>query len=254
LTGTRARLEQMENGLAAAEAERKKLSAALDEANERRQSECYALNLKLEATRSRAATAEKLLAEVRQNLSGRTEEIRASERKVVDATVALNAHEKKIERLSALREAQDRHKQELEQSHATLTERSNSLVETVKAREASLAHAEDKIKLLANRLEQLELDMATTRAKTEKRIEDLNAAVQRERMERAVTEGALETTRRDYARLQRELLAERASRQRNPDIDESSDKSKEPAKSKNGKGSGRGGKAEGAENKPAPSR
>ena len=60
----RARLEQLERSLAASEENRKKLSAACDEANERRQSECYAVNLKLDAMRSRAATAEKLLAEV----------------------------------------------------------------------------------------------------------------------------------------------------------------------------------------------
>src|SRR5262245_31819659 len=60
LTAARARLEQQDTSLAAGEEERKKLSAACDEANERRQSECYALNLKLEAMRSRAGTAEKL--------------------------------------------------------------------------------------------------------------------------------------------------------------------------------------------------
>ena len=99
LTAARARLEQLERSLAASEENRKKLSAACDEANERRQSECYAVNLKLDAMRSRAATAEKLLAEVRQSVVGRTEEIRATERRVVDSAVALSASEKKNERL-----------------------------------------------------------------------------------------------------------------------------------------------------------
>ena len=72
---------------AAAEDERKKLSAACDEANERRQSEVYALTLKLDAMRSRSTAAEKLLAEMRQNLVARTEEIRATEAKLVEAVL-----------------------------------------------------------------------------------------------------------------------------------------------------------------------
>jgi len=76
LTAARARLEQMDISLAAAENERATLATARDESNERHQSETYALNLRLEALRSRAATAEQLLAEVRQTLVARTEEIR----------------------------------------------------------------------------------------------------------------------------------------------------------------------------------
>src|SRR5262249_18895585 len=77
LTAARARLEQMDISLAAAENERATLATARDEANERHQSETYALNLRLEALRSRAATAEQLLAEVRQTIVARTEEIGA---------------------------------------------------------------------------------------------------------------------------------------------------------------------------------
>lgn len=91
LAAARTRLEQMQRSLASSESERAALCAARDEANERHQSEAYALNLQLEAMRSRAATAEKLLSEVRQNLVARTEEVRVAERKVVDASIARNA-------------------------------------------------------------------------------------------------------------------------------------------------------------------
>jgi len=87
LSEARARLQQMEHNLAAAEDERKKLSAACDEANERRQSEVYALTLKLDAMRSRSTAAEKLLAEMRQSLVARTEEIRATEAKLMEAVL-----------------------------------------------------------------------------------------------------------------------------------------------------------------------
>jgi len=76
LTEARGRIQQLETSLAAADAERIRLAAACDEANERRQNEVYALGLKLDALGSRSDAAEKLLASVRQNLVARTEETR----------------------------------------------------------------------------------------------------------------------------------------------------------------------------------
>jgi predicted nucleic acid-binding Zn-ribbon protein len=63
----------------------------------------------------------------------------------------------------------------------SLTERSNSLVETLKAREASLAQAEQKIKLLTDRIAEIEVDAGAYRAKTERRIEELTERLQRAR-------------------------------------------------------------------------
>jgi len=206
LTAARARLEQMDISLAATENERVTLATARDEANERHQSEAYAMNLRLEALRSRAATAEKLLAEVRQTLAARTEDIRVLERKAVEANIARNATEKVVERLTTARDGLDGKVRELEQGRASLTERSNILAETLKARETSLAHAEQKIKSLTDRIAEIEVDAGAYRAKTERRIDELNASLQRERVELAVAQGALETTRRDYARLQRDML------------------------------------------------
>src|SRR6516165_10279222 len=171
LTATRARLEQMDISLAAAENERVTLATARDEANERHQSEAYAMNLRLEALRSRAATAEKLLAEVRQTLAARTEDIRVLERKAVEATIARNSTEKVVERLTVARDGLDTKTRELEQTRTSLTER-----------ETALAHAEQKIKSLTDRVAEIEVDAGAYRAKTERRIDELNASLQRERV------------------------------------------------------------------------
>jgi crescentin len=142
LTAARARLEQMDISLAAAENERATLATARDEANERHQSETYALNLRLEALRSRAATAEQLLAEVRQTIVARTEDIRGLERKVVEANIARANTEKTIERLTTARDALDGKSRDLEQGRAALLDRSSNLAEALKARATSHAHAE----------------------------------------------------------------------------------------------------------------
>src|SRR5215831_11536229 len=182
------------------------------------------MNLRLEALRSRAATAEKLLAEVRQTLAARTEDIRVLERKAVEATIARNATDKVVERLTVARDGLDTKTRELEQGRASLTER-------------------QKIKSLTDRIAEIEVDAGAYRAKTERRIDELNASLQRERVELAVAQGALETTRRDYARLQRDMLAGRGAPQRGATLEEVSDTAKEPSKSRNGRGGGRGPKA-----------
>jgi chromosome segregation ATPase len=214
VSDTRARLEQMEGSLAAVEDERKRLAAACDEANERRQSEVYGLTVKLDAMRSRSATAEKLLAEMRQNLVARGEEIRITEAKLVEATVGRNGAHKKAEQLSTVTEAQDRQIKKLEQAHLAVTERYKVLSETVRARESSLAHAQEKIKSLTDRMEHLRSDAAANQAKAEKVIGEFTAAIERERAERVVAQGALETTRESYDQIQRQISTERAMQRR----------------------------------------
>jgi chromosome segregation ATPase len=238
LADARARLQKMEGSLAAAEDERKKLAGASDEANERRQSEVYALTLKLDAMRSRSSAAEKLLAEMRQSLVSRTEEIRVAEGKLVEAIVGRSGAEKKAEQLAATAEAHDRQNKKLEQTRLSLTDRSKMLAETVKARDSALSHAEDKIKSLSDKVELLKAEAAANHNKAEKRIEQLNSAIERERAERAVAEGALEATRGDYTRLQREIAAERAMRRRSVNAEEvvDAEKAKEARPSKNGHG------------------
>jgi crescentin len=238
LADARARLQKMEGSLAAAEDERKKLALANDEANERRQSEVYALTLKLDAMRSRSTAAEKLLGEMRQSMVARTEEIRVAEGKLVEAVVARSGAEKKAEQLTATVEAHDRQNKKLEQTRLSLSDRGKVLSETVKARDSALSTAQDKIKSLSDRVELLKAEATANHAKAEKRIEQLNSAIERERAERAVAEGALEATRADYARLQRESAAERAMRRRSTNADEvvDADKAVDARPSKNGHG------------------
>jgi chromosome segregation ATPase len=182
IVAARGQLEQLEVNLAAAQADRAALSAARDEAEERHRSESYTLNLRIEALRARAATAEKLLSETRQALVLRTEELRIAERKAADAVVARAAADKTIEGLTAARDAFDAKVKKLEQGRASLTERSNSLAETLRAREASLAQAEQKIKSLTDRIAEIEVDSAAYRAKAERRIDELKDSLQRERV------------------------------------------------------------------------
>jgi len=67
---------------------------------------------------------------------------------------------------------------------------------------------------LTERNAHLEADVQVARTNIEKRVEELNASLQRERMERAVVEGALEAARKDNSRLQGEVAALRSTLRR----------------------------------------
>ncbi len=116
LTATRAQLGKVEASFAEAYAERGRLSAALDESKEAHQAERNSLNMRLDALQSRAATAERLLAEARQNLLARTEEVRAFDRKSVEATISRNNAEKRLAQIEASHEAARTPDQDLEQA------------------------------------------------------------------------------------------------------------------------------------------
>jgi crescentin len=172
----------------------------------------------------------------------RTEEIRVAEAKLVDAIVGRSGAEKKVEQLSAAVDSHDRNNKKLEQARLALTDRSKVLAETVKARDSALSLAQDKIRSLTDRVEVLKAEAAANQAKAEKRIEQLNAAIERERPERAVAEGALETTRGDYTRLQREIATERAMRRRSAQAEPAlaTEAAKESRPSRSGNGAGHG--------------
>jgi crescentin len=214
LAANRAQLARVEGNFGEAHADRARLSAALDESREQQQAERNSLNMRLEALQSRATTAEKLLAEARQTLIARTEEVRAFDRKAVEATIVKNNAEKRLAQIEASHETRERQIKDLEQSRAALVERANALTKTVKSRETALARAEERLASLTERTAHLEADIQANRSNVEKRVEDLNTSLQRERMERAVVEGALEAARKDSSRLQSEVAAVRATLRR----------------------------------------
>ena len=211
LAAARAKIAQLETTLKDNAAERGRIVNKLEETIERQRTENNTLSARLESLQSRAGSAEKLLAETRQNLTSRTEELRDYDRKATEANIARNSADKTARQLEAAHEALERQIADLTQSRATLVERSGLLGKTLKTREAALARAEQKIGALSERAGSLEAELQASRSADEKRFDELNAALNRERMQRAVAEGALEGSRKDFARAQRELSARGAN-------------------------------------------
>ena len=86
-------------------------------------------------------------------------------------------------------------------------ERSAALARAFTTKDAALTRAEDTIAALNEQIAALEAARSAEKQAADQRIEELGASLRREQMQCSVVEGALETARRDFARLMREAMA-----------------------------------------------
>ncbi len=207
LSATQIRLQLAETSLAEAQADRTKLTAAIDEASEAHRRQTIAQNAKLEALQARSTLSEKLLDESRQTLAARADEIGAFDRRLAETTITRDAIETKFGQVEgALADRDDRIK-ELEEARASLTTRNTELTRAVGTRESAYNRAQEKIQAQDDLIQMLESQIRAARETAELQIEDIRAQLQREQLDRTMAEGALEAGRKDIARLLRELSA-----------------------------------------------
>jgi crescentin len=212
LTATRTRLLSLETRLAEVEPERSRLLGELNEVQERFRAEQNRSNIQFEAVQARAEMAEKLLANTRQLLATRVEDARVADRRTVESSHARDTAEKKAADLEARNKFLATQLQDLEQSHAKLSERAAGLNATVKTRDAQLGDAEEKLRFASERISRFDTDLKMARMAAERRIDELNTIIGDERVERQVLEGALKAARQECGQLQRELSHVRLQR------------------------------------------
>jgi crescentin len=207
LTATQGRLRHVEGNFAELSTERARLTNALDDANERHEHELTTQRMRFDALQARAAASEKLLGEAREHLLARADEIRTYDRRAGELALERDALQARISELEAERIQRESEFTEVDQARATLMERSAALTRAYMAKEAALTRAEDTIAALNEQIAALEAARAAEKQATDQRIEELGASLRREQMQCSVVEGALETARKDFARLMREAKA-----------------------------------------------
>ncbi|MBV9262414.1 MAG: hypothetical protein JO205_13700 [Pseudolabrys sp.] len=213
LTATQGRLRHVEANFAELNTERARLAATLDDINERHSNELATQRMRFEALQARANSTDRLLIEARDHLTARADELRTFDRRTHEIAQERDALANKVAALEAERLQRESQLREIEQAHDTLIERSGALAKAFNGKENALARAEEAVQSLHDRVAFLEKQLQEGRGANEQQIADLTAALQREKMERAVVEGALEAGRKDFARLMREVMA--LQRQRN---------------------------------------
>jgi len=206
LEATRNRLNHTRTLLNETKNERKALADQIDEINAQFQAEKISLTMKVDAMQSRVTLGERLLTEARNALIAKTDEMRTAERRILENNVAVTSFEQRLSKQKATIDGLERQVRELEQSRVTLIERANTLTKNLKARDTALAKLDDRIPVLMGRIDQLESMAESNRATYQSRVDELTAALETERMARAVAEGALEMARKERGALQRELV------------------------------------------------
>jgi chromosome segregation ATPase len=216
----RTKLIHLEPRLSEVESERNKLVAQLNDVRERNRAEIKKLQFQIEGVQTRTAMAEKILTNTRQLLAARVEEARVADRRASEATYALQVAEKKVSDLEIRNKIQSDRVKEVEHANAALHERATMLAASLSTRDAQLSEAEQKIESGAERVAQLESEIKVARMTLERRLAEMHAAIENERLERGVTEGALKAAREERAALQRELSKLRASLRHGRALDE----------------------------------
>jgi crescentin len=203
------RLRHAEASINESSIERARLVTTLDEVNERHERELTGQSMRFDSLKARAATLEKVVADTRELLLARAEQIREYERRNSEIATERNALHERVSNLqAALIEYESKYK-EADQTRAAYVERNEALARTLTAHEAALAQAADANATLADRVGALEATRAAEKQATDQKIEELAATLRREKLGRAVAEGALETARKDFSRLIREVKAMR---------------------------------------------
>jgi crescentin len=197
----------VETGLAEAQTERSRLSTALDEANHRHLDEMNVQNSRFEALQARSGLTESLLEEARQTLMARADEIRTFERRVVESSTGHDVAGEKISRAEAALAERELQVRNLEAARTALAEQNRMLAVAVTAQESACRDAIGKIKQQNDLMQMLEGQLNAVRDAHELQVQQLSAQLQREQLERSMAEGALESGRKDIARLMREVAA-----------------------------------------------
>lgn len=206
LKAAQSRMRHVEANFAELSAERNRLAGALDEANERHDQEQTRLRMHCEALQARMQTGEKLLGEAREHLLARAEALSATDRRLNEVVVERDGLQARLAQREAELITRESALQELDLSRNDLRERASALARAFGAKEDALAQAAETNGALNQRIGKLEQSLARERQTAERVTEDLKAALRRDQMERSVVEGALETARRDFSRVMRELM------------------------------------------------
>ncbi len=201
------RLRHAEATINEANIERARLVTTLDEVNERHERDRAGQNMRFDSLQSRANTLEKVVADARELLLARAEQIREFERRAGEIETERNDLQARLtDAQAALIEFESKYK-EADMTRTAYMERNGALARSLTAKDAAFLELEDSNAALTNRAAALEAALLNQKQTSERTIEELEATINRQKLERAVLDGALQTARRDFARAMHEVMA-----------------------------------------------
>jgi hypothetical protein len=202
LTAAQSRLRQVEGNVAKVNTERARIALARED--ERRMQELIEQRTQFESVQERVKDTESVLAAARKFLQPRAEPMRMPEFHTGAPAFKRDAIEERLAELDA--ELSKRLSAPKAMEQAPLPAQ-RAAPQPRSSEQAALARAADTNGAVSERIGRLEAALVAEKEDAAAAIEEIKAALRREKMERLATEGALETARRDFARLMRTALA-----------------------------------------------
>ncbi len=210
LTAAQSRLRQVEGNVAKVNTERARI--ALERQDERRMQELLDQRTQFESVQERAKDTESVLAAARKFLQPRAEPMRMPEFHAGAPAFKRDAIQERLAELDAELSKRLSVPKAVEQAPAQ-----RAAPQPRSSEQTALTRAAETNSALSERIERLEGALIAEKEDAAAAIEEIKAALRREKMERLATEGALETARRDFARLMRTALALQPETAEEPD-------------------------------------
>lgn len=200
----RVALRNAEQQLAAevASAEKAKAQAEADLATLR--AERTSLTLRVDATTSRFATTEQMVAQLRNQLRERDEAGRAAERGLKEASIERVTAERRLESAQADLARQNERVLEMQRARSEFEHRCEMLTKAMAAKDAALEQALGRVSSLSDRIDHLVHRQEVERADFETVNHRLVEELQHERSERKLAQGALDIARESRVSLQKQ--------------------------------------------------
>lgn len=211
-----ARAGRLETGLADEASRRQRLELQREGEQSAASVEIAALTLKSEGLGSRLASTLQTLSETREQLRDKVERVQLAEQAASVAALDNTANARKV--AAAQDEAQRALDAlaDLRATNAALAAKIETLEGAVGVKSAELEAAGAQAQVLADRVEQLKARNAEERAALEAANRRLENALQGERAERSLAQGALTIARESRARLQSEFASLRRRSEQEP--------------------------------------
>jgi crescentin len=202
---------------------RKKFEAQLEAERTNSRVEIAALEMKVEGITSRMGVTEKILSHAREQLRDKTDELKSAERTAKDALIEKNTLERRLEAAQQELDRQSTLATESSEARTELTERCEMLTKAIAAKDSLLQRADHHTGMLLDRIDQLTRKFEEERGALEARNKKLWEDLQREKSERALAQGALETARRSRVETERELAKIQRGRRTGADLEPAPD-------------------------------
>jgi chromosome segregation ATPase len=206
LSAEQTRSRTFEAAAQAAEAAASRLSQAMEEQAANTKMHLETADMRLETSQARASRLEAENAD----LNGRIHEAAAKDRALARERADMRQwFERSEERVKTLEGELTGLRQDLlaaEAARAAAVERAERLNETLNGRHSDTARLEDQLGAMQQRITALEGELTAERASGGERVRALQEVIERERSDHSIAQGALDSVRKDRARLHLELL------------------------------------------------